>query len=88
MCVCHFFGGYNQRFAGLQIQTLVHKNNQQSYICTHVRLGLDVQLALGALELLHRLARLGVDDLKSESVRLHLCLFGYDFRVDWSLGWV
>ena len=28
--------------------------------------------------------RLGVDDLKRESVRLHLCLFGYDFRVDWS----
>ena len=62
--------------------------NEHHRTCTHVRFGLDVELALGALEFLHGLTVLGVDDLEGELAAFHddggwlvqkeICLmFGY-----------
>ena len=45
--------------------------NEHHRTCTHVRFGLDVELALGALEFLHGLTVLGVDDLEGELTAFH-----------------
>ena len=44
---------------------------EMNIIETHVRFGLNVHLALGALEFLHGLTGFGVDDLEGELTAFH-----------------